>query len=154
MSCDSFPPPRGPVVVIGAGTMGHGIAHVSAAAGFCYSFPLGHAGRKAVVARVTTPRGRGSISFEAWRLPDPDVGRNDEPVASLRLPSIGTPKDALLERYPRCAEEWDDERSSCRFHGAVFSAVSAFYSACLGWKARHVGRKSHPRRRSHHVACS
>ena len=34
MSCDSFPPPRGPVVVIGAGTMGHGIAHVSAAAGF------------------------------------------------------------------------------------------------------------------------
>ncbi len=34
MTCDTFPSPRGPVVVIGAGTMGHGIAHVCALAGF------------------------------------------------------------------------------------------------------------------------
>ena len=34
MSCDTFPALRGPVTVIGAGTMGHGIAQVAAAAGF------------------------------------------------------------------------------------------------------------------------
>jgi 3-hydroxybutyryl-CoA dehydrogenase len=34
VSCDSFPPLRGPVAVIGAGTMGHGIAQVAAVAGF------------------------------------------------------------------------------------------------------------------------
>ena len=34
MSCDSFPALRGPVAVIGAGTMGHGIAQVAAMAGF------------------------------------------------------------------------------------------------------------------------
>ena len=34
MSCDSFPALRGPVTVIGAGTMGHGIAQVAAMAGF------------------------------------------------------------------------------------------------------------------------
>jgi len=34
MSCDAFPALRGPVAVIGAGTMGHGIAQVAAMAGF------------------------------------------------------------------------------------------------------------------------
>jgi 3-hydroxybutyryl-CoA dehydrogenase len=34
MSCDTFPALRGPVAVIGAGTMGHGIAQVTAGAGF------------------------------------------------------------------------------------------------------------------------
>lgn len=34
MSCDTFSALRGPVTVIGAGTMGHGIAQVTAAAGF------------------------------------------------------------------------------------------------------------------------
>ncbi len=34
MSCDTFGPLRGPVTVIGAGTMGHGIAQVTALAGF------------------------------------------------------------------------------------------------------------------------
>ena len=34
VSCDAFPAVRGPVVVIGAGTMGHGIAQVAAGAGF------------------------------------------------------------------------------------------------------------------------
>lgn len=34
MSCDTFPHVHGPVAVIGAGTMGHGIAQVSAMAGF------------------------------------------------------------------------------------------------------------------------
>ena len=32
-------------------------AGASAAAGFCYGFPLGRAGRMDIVARVTTPRG-------------------------------------------------------------------------------------------------
>lgn len=34
MSCESVPPLRGPVAVLGAGTMGRGIAHVSALAGY------------------------------------------------------------------------------------------------------------------------
>ncbi|TFG64083.1 MAG: 3-hydroxyacyl-CoA dehydrogenase family protein [Gemmatimonadales bacterium] len=34
MSCESVPPVEGPVAVLGAGTMGRGIAHVSALAGF------------------------------------------------------------------------------------------------------------------------
>ena len=34
MTCDTFGPIRGPVTVIGAGTMGHGIAQVAAMAGF------------------------------------------------------------------------------------------------------------------------
>ena len=34
MSCDAFPALRGPVAVVGAGTMGHGIAQVAAMAGF------------------------------------------------------------------------------------------------------------------------
>lgn len=34
MSCESVPPIGGPVAVLGAGTMGRGIAHVSALAGF------------------------------------------------------------------------------------------------------------------------
>jgi len=34
VSCDAFPALRGPVAVVGAGTMGHGIAQVAAMAGF------------------------------------------------------------------------------------------------------------------------
>ncbi len=60
MSCDTFPPPRGPVVVIGAGTMGHGIAHVSAAAGFeTRLFDVDQAAREHGLALIEANLDRG-----------------------------------------------------------------------------------------------
>ncbi len=110
----------------------------SAAAGFCYGFPLGQAGRMDVVARVTTSRGQGPISIAAWRHRDPDLGAGGEPTATLRLPSLGTPQAELLARFPRCAEEWDAEAMSCRFHGAVgsFPLSQICEDGCSWWTYR------------------
>ncbi|MBT8479666.1 MAG: 3-hydroxyacyl-CoA dehydrogenase family protein [Gemmatimonadetes bacterium] len=60
MSCDTFPSPRGPVVVIGAGTMGHGIAHVSASAGFVTRlYDVDPAARASAMASIEANLDRG-----------------------------------------------------------------------------------------------
>lgn len=60
VSCDTFPPLRGPVVVIGAGTMGHGIAQVAAMAGFeTRLYDIDEAVRTRAMALVATNLDRG-----------------------------------------------------------------------------------------------
>ena len=87
MSCDTFPPPRGPVVVIGAGTMGHGIAHVSAAAGFeTRLYDLDPAARAHGMALIEANLDRG---VELGKV-EP-VARN---AALDRLSATGDPEEA------------------------------------------------------------
>jgi len=87
VSCDTFPGLRGPVVVIGSGTMGHGIAQVAAGSGFeTRLYDVDPAARTHALALVEANLDRG---VELGKV-EP-VARN---AALDRLSATGDPEEA------------------------------------------------------------
>lgn len=89
-------------------------------AGHCLAFPLGHAGDRRVLARVSASAGHGPVELTAWRHPEPRGV--PAPDLTLRLLPLGTARTQVLSDTPECArtyDTYDEFADECRFHGSV-----------------------------------
>ena len=63
----------------------------------------------------------------------PTLGSLDDPPdgMTLRLPALGTSKDAIVERVPECADA-----DPCRFHGRIAPLTANCEDGCTWWTYR------------------
>lgn len=106
----------------------------TASAGFCYSFLLGHSGRRDVRVRVRASGTQSGLQVAAWRHPRTDDSDTFPSQVDLRMPAPGTARSEVFARVPECAETWWPEEQTCQAFGSLqLPASEICRDGCTRW---------------------